>query len=302
MNMQPMINRKARVIATAAIFGALWAGAAIAQNGASPAPGADIPLIGAYDPHGTYGNDEEVSIEHLFLPWEDVDLNTLSDAQTYAGARERSLLITVEPWNWSREWRITPAELKDGILAGRYDANMTNVCRIVAEFDVPVVIRWGHEMEDESGQFTWADWAPDDYVAAYRRMIDLCRAEASNVEFMWSPLGHDGLQAYYPGDDYVDIVGLSVFGLQAYDNDQFGRDRRFADILGPRYELVAGYGKPIVVAELGFNGSDDYVAQWQEDIRRPHEEFPQLTSVVYFNDREVHPWPGGYGYPDWRLR
>ncbi|MGZ7244466.1 hypothetical protein ACXWOQ_10255, partial [Streptococcus pyogenes] len=61
--------------------------------------------FGAYDPHGDFTNDPNSRIEHLFLPWEDVDLTSLSAADAYAQERGRELLITVEPWSWARDWR-----------------------------------------------------------------------------------------------------------------------------------------------------------------------------------------------------
>ena len=74
------------------------------------------------------------------------------------------------------------------------------------------------------------------------------------LKFMWSPKGLPGLEKYYPGDTYVDFIGLSVFGLQPYDRDNFGHDRDFAAALKPGYDLVAKFNKPICVAELGYVG------------------------------------------------
>ncbi|MGO7845417.1 glycosyl hydrolase family 5, partial [Rhizobium johnstonii] len=76
--------------------------------------------------------------------------------------------------------------------------------------------------------------------------------EAPGTELMWSPKGEPGLQAYYPGDDYVDLVGLSVLGLQRYDELAYNGHRTFSEELKQGYDLVAGYGKPIWVEELGY--------------------------------------------------
>ncbi len=72
---------------------------------------------------------------------------------------------------------------------------------------------------------------------------------------MWSPLGDEGMEAYYPGDDYVDLVGITVFGLQTWDRAKYGDDRSFEDVFAPRYERAASFGKPVVVAELGYVGA-----------------------------------------------
>ena len=262
----------------------------------------DTHGFGAYDPYGDFSGDKSANVEHLFLPWEDVDLTSLSDAEIYAKERGRSILITIEPWSWSKDWRVSPDKLRSRIMSGRYDANMSSICQIAGLMEVPVTIRWAHEMEDKTGRFTWANWKPADYVAAYRKMVDVCRVEAPSASFMWSPKGEEGLEAYYPGDEYVDVVGLSIFGLQKWDQDKFGKDRTFAEVLQPAYDRVTRFNKPIVVAELGAVGSIAYVASWNADSRdAPLTQFPAVTSVIYFNQKEVAPWPEGYGLPDWRV-
>ncbi|ANH09209.1 glycoside hydrolase family 26 protein [Shinella sp. HZN7] len=270
-------------------------------NDKRPVISASSLTLGAYDPHGDFANDSNSRIEHLFLPWEDVDLATLAAADDYARARGRSLLITVEPWSWARDWRVSPDDLLKGILAGEYDSNMADICSAAAKLKSPVTIRWAQEMDDRSGQFTWAFWKPEGYVKAYRHVVDVCRKSLPEAQYMWSPKGDPGLEAYYPGDGYVDVVGLSVFAYQPYDALEVGRDTTFVERAKPGYDRAAGFGKPIVIAELGYEGSSDYVRAWATDVGKPHEEFPALTAVVYFNDLEVYPWPRNVGRPQWRV-
>lgn len=264
------------------------------------APPGTIPF-GAYDPGGDFSDDPVPVIEHLFLPWEDVFLPSLNDADTYALERNRALLVTLEPWTWSRSERNTAQYLRAGIAKGEYDQNMRDICAVIGELKSPVTLRWAHEMDDESGQFIWAGWQPDDYIAAYRRMITICREEAPGINVMWSPLGDEGMEAYYPGDDYVDIVGITVFGLQQWDQNKFGHDRTYAEVMEPRYHRAAAFGKPVVVAELGYSGSEAYVTAWENAVRVARPDLPNLVGVVYFDQREVYPWPENYGLPDWRL-
>ena len=284
----------------AALAGMVAALGLLGAPAAQAAPPGDVPF-GAYDPGGDFTDDKDVVIEHLFLPWEDVYLPSLNDADAYAQARGRALLVTLEPWTWSRSERNTPQYLRRGISDGIYDANMRDICMVMGGLKSSVTLRWGHEMDDVSGQFIWAGWKPEDYISAYRRMIDICREVAPNIRVMWSPLGDEGMEAYYPGDDYVDVVGISVFGLQAWDQAKFNRDRSFVDVFGPRYQRAAAFGKPVVVAELGYSGSQSYVDAWENSVRVTRAEYPQLVGVVYFDQREVYPWPENFGMPDWRL-
>lgn len=283
----------------------LVAGAALALSlglgqAAVAAPPGTLPF-GAYDPGGDFTDDKDVVIEHLFLPWEDVYLPSLTDADAYAMQRNRALLITLEPWTWSRSERNTPQYLRAGIANGTYDENMRSICQVMGGLKSSVTLRWGHEMDDASGQFIWAGWKPADYISAYRRMIDICRKAAPNIRVMWSPLGDEKMAQYYPGDDYVDVVGISVFGLQAWDKAKYGKDRSYVDVFEPRYKRAAAFGKPVVVAELGYSGDQAYVDAWENSVRVQRDEYPQLVGVVYFNQREVYPWPENFGLPDWRI-
>jgi beta-mannanase len=257
--------------------------------------------FGAYDPHGDFGKPGSSRIEHLFLPWEDVDLSTLTLADEYARERGRTLLITIEPWSWSPEWRLSHQELLRTILDGERDENMAQVCSAAAALKSPLIIRWGQEMDETDNQFSWSHWQGADFRAAYRRMVDVCRTHLKTAKFMWSPKGNEGLEAFYPGDDVVDIIGLSVFGYQPYDRATAGRDQTFSERLAPGYGRVKNYGKPIMVAELGYEGDASYVQSWATSVAKRHEDFPELTAVVYFNDREIYPWPRGFGRPDWRV-
>jgi len=257
--------------------------------------------LGVYDPYGNFKDYPGVAIEQLFLPWQDVELSTLYEADGYARARGRSLLISLEPWSWSGDWRLTPNQLRDAIFSGHYDATIASISRIVGELKSPVTIRWAQEMEDTTGRFSWAGWKPSDYIAAYRKFHDLSRSSAPGAKYMWSPKGNKNLAEYYPGDAYADIVGLSVFGLQKYDRDKYGRDRSFAEHLKPGYEAASRFGKPIVVAELGYSGDEEYVTNWANSVTALDLQFPLLTAVIYFNEKEVQAWPDNYGLPDWRV-
>ena len=257
--------------------------------------------FGAYDPHGDFSADPNSKIEHLFLPWEDVDLSTLTIVDEYAAARHRSLLITVEPWSWDRDWRMSGSELYAAIVNGRYDVNIATICSAISQLKSSATVRFAQEMDETNNQFTWAHWTGPDYIRVYRRFVKVCRQHLTKAKFMWSPKGNPNLREYYPGDDVVDVIGLSVFGYQPYDRHTIGHDGTFVELLTPGYNLVKGYGKPIVVAELGYEGDQAYDRDWAEEAAKRHPQFPKLTAVVYFDDREVYPWPDGYGRPDWRV-
>jgi len=261
----------------------------------------DGPKLGAYDPYGDFSNESAVATEHLFLPWEDVDFSGLAAADEYAHSRGRNVLITIEPWSWSLDWNVSPRQLRNEILAGKKDENLRAVLKAVSGFKSPIIIRWAQEMDSTSGRFTWSNWAPRDYIKAYQHMVDIIREELPKAQVMWSPKGEKNLKDYYPGDKYVDIVGLTVFGYDKFDKIEHGKPRTFAESLKQGYDLAAGFGKPIWVAEVGYEGDTDYLKSWVQDLTAKNPAYPELKEVVYFNDKEVWGWPHGLGLPDWRV-
>ena len=285
-------NRSAGTALPAALLAsALAAGSAVA------APPGTL-AFGVYDPEGTYAADTEVTIEHVFLPWEGVDLSTLQVADIYARARRRALLVTIEPWIWGAPPR--PDALRNDILSGRHDATMREVCIVLDTLRSPVTVRWGQEMDNPNGHFPWSMWEPSDHIEAYTRMVGVCRSVAPDLQYMWSPAGEEGMEVYYPGDDVVDTIGLSVFGAQEFQLQLFGTEQNFAEVLGPRYDRAVSFGKPIIVAELGYLGDAEYIEDWNRTVRQPNDRFSQLVAVIYFNRKEVFPWPDDFGLPDWR--
>ena len=97
------------------------------------------------------------------------------------------------------------------------------------------------------------------------------------------------------------LVGVSIFGYEAWEKQVLGHARTFTEALTERYKNVEGFGKPIVVAELGYTGSEEYVSSWESEVRAARPDMPQLVGAVYFDQQEVYPWPNDFPRPDWRL-
>ncbi|MBX9246306.1 hypothetical protein ICW40_16035 [Actinotalea ferrariae] len=135
----------------------------------------------------------------------------------------RMPMITFEPWDPA-----VPAENRyslQAIAAGEHDTYLRDQAARLRELGHPVVLRFAHEMNG-----SWYPWGagvhgntPEDYVAAYRYVHDLFAAEGvTNARWMWSPATLDGPSIadpaqLYPGDAYVDWLGLSVYYDQPGD-------------------------------------------------------------------------------------
>ena len=273
--------------------------AAIAVGSATLAASAK-PLLGVYDPSGTFADSEAIAVEHVYTFWTDYSVQSLKDAEEYARTRGRTLLVTMEPHGWDATNEPTPEVLLEEILAGQHDANIKALCGAIGDFETETTIRWGHAMDSKLERYPWSNWEPTEFVTAYRHVHDVCAAEAPDAKFMWGPSGRANMENYYPGDDYVDLVGLSVFALQQYNLDTRGEPGTLVEDLRSTYERALRYGKPIMV-ELAFEGDEAFEAAWIAAIRDAGAEFPEVEAFVYFDAIDPYTWPEPYGNPDWRV-
>jgi beta-mannanase len=221
-----------------------------------------------------------------------------------ARSKGRTLMVTVEPYTKAENWRDDGDRLFSDIRSGGFDRQIEAVCSAVAAYPAASWIRWGHEMEQPSERYPWARGDASGYIGAYRYFVDACRKVAPRARFVWSPKGEHQLADYYPGDDYVDLIGLSVWGLESLDWNQYHKPRSFADTFNDKYRRVEKFGKPVIIAELGVAGTRSYRRAWMMEISALSSgsaPFPLLAGAVYFNDREPYHWPNGYGSPDWRM-
>jgi hypothetical protein len=125
---------------------------------------------------------------------------------------------------------------------GRYDHVIREFSTWAKTIGRPIYLRIGYEFDGAHNALE-----PSEYVTAYRRFVDITREEGvNNVAFVWHsyaspPYNGYPLESWYPGDDYVDWVAVSLFG------HMYGPD------LGPDAKAVFDFAKthkkPVMVAE-----------------------------------------------------
>ena len=126
---------------------------------------------------------------------------------------------------------------------GQYDDVIRQYSAWAKSIGRPIYLRIGYEFDGPHNALE-----PVEYVKAYRHIVDLMRSEGvTNVAFMWHSYAAPRFKNYplsdwYPGDDYVDGVGISIFG-HAYGSPEMGAD---ADAV---LEFARQHKKPVMIAE-----------------------------------------------------
>lgn len=134
---------------------------------------------------------------------------------------------------------------------GDYDRVVKKYSAWAKSVNRPIYLRIGYEFDGPHNELE-----PEEYVKAYRHVVDLMRAKGvDNIAFVWhsyasKPFKDYPLSAWYPGDDYVDWVAISVFG-HAYGGTDFG------PYCNNVLKFAKQHKKPVMIAESNpINGID----------------------------------------------
>jgi beta-mannanase len=256
--------------------------------------------IGIYDPTLEYAQESRITIENVYVSWDD-PVESIKATVSDTLAKKRTPILTLEPW---QNTTTTPdaKKLLIDVNFAKYDKTIESVCTALSEINGPIIIRWGHEMELKNDRYPWSNGDPIEFKNAYKRFVDKCRAKSPSFKYMWSPAGDEGSEQYYPGDEYVDVIGLSVYSFEDWEIKNIGHHRTFKEIFEPKYNRVKQFNKPVYVAEMGTTGDEKEQTKWLNGLVKSFSKYPLLNGVVYFNSEDVEGvWGEDTDTPNWHI-
>ena len=208
---------------------------------------------------------------HRFYSWTDPLPRSLS-----AVPDDSTLLLS---WRGPRYQEIT---------GGSSDKLIAAAARRLAAEGKPTLLRWGWDMNRDfyrwSGPANGVD--ASGYVASWQRLHRIFGAEgADNVSWVWSPNWNshpdqpwNQIPKYYPGDQYVDWVGVSGYAQEQTPGEMF--DAFYAE-WSPR--------KPIMLSEVAVvDRGGSTKAGWIASLHAWVKTRPAIGAVVWF-DTDTHP-------------
>jgi Glycosyl hydrolase family 26 len=204
-----------------------------------------------------------------YMSWGNpLDVKAIQNAWSY-----RALYYMVwEPYH------TTVAAIADG----RSNGYITRLAREVRALNLPLAISFGHEFNG-----FWYPWGTTgttaaEFVAAWRLIRRLfAAAHATNVIWVWNPNVISAepnlpLSAYYPGDAYVDWVGITGY-FSATGPDTFD------GLYGPTMQEIRRFtDKPFFIAETSVQTGPDAAAAAQNLVSGVRQR-SDLLGFVWFD-------------------
>ncbi len=202
----------------------------------------------------------------------------------YAKARETNcgMQVSLEPTH--------------GLEAVQDNAYLHEFAKQAKKSKIPIFLRFANEMNDPGSA-----WGKDPalYIEKFRLVADVMHNEAPNVAMCWSPndWGHNGFgdaHEWYPGDAYVDWVGVSSYPPYLA-NGESKHKTKYADRLIKIYNAYADR-KPIYLSEgapiqnLEFE-TTDVSAVAAKDLKEFYDEvarrYPAIKAIFYWDNEET---------------
>ncbi|MFD9220022.1 glycoside hydrolase family 26 protein [Streptomyces sp. NPDC060064] len=227
------------------------------------------------------------------------------DAQAINRVAKRGMLPMVawEPWDHRAEAEEPtlrgeqPEYRLSRIIHGSFDSYIRSWALGIKSLSYPVAIRFAHEMNGY-----WYPWCEQsnsnrrgEYVRAWRHVHKIFDAVgARNALWVWSPnvsyTNSTPLTRLYPGDAYVDWVGLSgYYGTVGKENYQ-----SFDHLFTPtRTELRRFTRKPLVITELGATDAAGRKAEWITGMFRALPRHRDIIGIIWYQAVKEIDWRVG---------
>jgi len=197
------------------------------------------------------------------------------------------------------------------VLAGKYDNYIDRFAENAKALDGEVLIRFLHEFN--GNWYVWsgnkngkADGGPEKVIEVWRYVVDRFNVKgAKNVKWLWVPHGPstdrsmeawNSVSNYWPGDEYVDWIGLD--GYNFYPQDPWGGNRPLRDFdncFRALYDSCSVLGdQPMMIAEFGtgeFQSESFDKAQWITDaFDKIKTDYPRIRIFTWFNINKELDW------------
>jgi len=177
------------------------------------------------------------------------------------------------------------------ILEGKYDKLINQVAEEIKKYKGDVLFRLNNEMNGDwcsySAWFTQTD--TDIYNAVWVYFYEIFEEKGvDNALWVWNPNWGDFPEFkwnhylnYFPGEKYVDIVGLTGYNTGTYYQHEYWRE--FEEIYDPMLEEYTEYfNYELMITEFGSNSVGGDKAEWIEKMMKKIKEY-DIDIALWFS-------------------
>lgn len=183
-----------------------------------------------------------------------------------------------------------------------YDGLSDNDIRSFAQgakaFGHPFLFRLNNEMNSDwvnySGVAALSD--PEIFVENWRRIYDIFKEEGvDNAIWIFNPNAEDcppcnwnSFDAYYPGDAYVQMIGMTGYNTGTYYAASLEKWRTFDEIYQDPYKRYMEFYKdfPFIITEFSSSSIGGDKAGWITDMFNQIKNYPNIKMALWWSSAD----------------
>ena len=181
------------------------------------------------------------------------------------------------------------------ILEGKYDRYLDELAQKFNEYDYPVLFRPNNEMNGEWVLYCSHKVGKDTdlFIDCWRYIYDKFEDHGvDNLIWVWNPneksfpdFSYNNYLCYYPGDKYVDVVGLTSYNTGNYYKGEIWRS--FPEAYDHfYYDYIERFTHPMMITEFSSAALGGDKAKWFEDMFNIIYKYDWIKIAVLWNGRD----------------
>ena len=194
------------------------------------------------------------------------------------------------------------------VLDGQCDEQLRTIAGDIKGLKHPVLFRLNNEMNSD-----WTSYSasaclldPEIYITVWKRIYTIFEEEGvDNAIWVFNPNdesfppnGYNTSLAYYPGNEYVHMFGVTGYNTGTYYAEEHGESWRSFDAIyssiTERYEKDYG-AFPWIITEFASSSIGGDKVQWIQDMFANLKNYPRIKMAFWFNSADYDERPGKEG-------
>ena len=178
------------------------------------------------------------------------------------------------------------------ILNGKYDEYLVKYAQDIKETNVPILFRLNNEMNGDWCGYCAFHFAKDTdlYKEVWKYIYKIFEENGvDNVLWLWNAnhksfpnFGWNDQLLYYPGDEYVDIVGLTAYNTgNYYPGENWNSFEELYDSYYKEYDRL--FEKPLMITEFGSNLVGGDKVAWVKDMFNKIKEYTNIKVAIWWS-------------------
>lgn len=229
----------------------------------------------------------------FYLAWTDESVENFPHSLMDSIYNKEAIpMITWEPWASTLQKNEVNKELQSEknifkyIIDGHFDSYISKFAKNLRSYDKPIFLRFAHEFDNPQYPWSWkGNNTPEEFKEAWKHVHHILIEEgAEKVILVWNPWKPDNMAKYYPGDKYVDWIGITMLNYGPLNDN--GEVFSFRSLYQPFIDKMYWFTrKPVMLAEfgalrLGGNNQEKWLKDAVESINTNYDE---ISALVFFN-------------------